>query len=562
MRIITDRAIQFSGQMITQVTSEINNLLLDSYRVSVMVADEPIIQTALRKPLEADIAQRFSTDLSMDTRLNFIQSSYRDEFFGFYVIGANGGKYKSNFYSVKAADLRDTDWYRKIIHSKEPVWFSTHKGSFAVETVGQLFVSVGFPIVDKASGRISGVVLIDIEEERFSKITGSRLGKTGYMFILDKNNNVVSYPNKSKVSLKIPLDLKTIKDTASFDRNSAVNIDGKNSIVLYKRSPVNGWRIVGVLPVNELTKESRMVGLIIAGLLLVLCLVALGAAWAIAGSVVDPIKKLISLMRKAEEGDLSVYMNVKYNDEVGQLGRSFNLMIGEIGKLMAKVYEEQQELRKAELKALQAQINPHFLYNTLDSIIWLSRAKRDEEVITMATALTKLFRIGISRGRDIISIQEEVEHSDSYLTIQHIRYKNKFSYEIAIPEELTKYQTLKLILQPLIENAIYHGIKMKREPGKIMITAREDEDCLIFEVSDTGIGMTREKLKALENTLKNSSGERLKSYGLKNVNERIKIYFGPEYGLTFFSEYGRGTKVEIKIPKILEVEESVKSSLG
>jgi Predicted signal transduction protein with a C-terminal ATPase domain len=562
VNIITDRAIQFSKQMVNQVTTETDNLLMDAYRVSVMVADDPTTQMVLRKPLDKDIAKRYSTDLIMDTRLNFIQSGYRNEFFGFYAVGANGSKYKSNFYSAKSSDLRATDWYQKIVRSKKPIWFRTHKGSFVVETLDQLLVSVGFPIIDKATGRTLGVVLIDVDEDLFSTITSSRLGKTGFMFIQDSQNNAISYPDKSLISLKIPTHKNARQWLANFRQNQYLIIDGHRSMVFYKASAVNDWKIVGVLPLSELTKEIRFVGLVITGMIIVVCFIALFIAWIIAGTIVNPIQKLIGLMRKAEEGDLSVTMNVKYNDEIGQLGKSFNVMIGEIGKLMDKVFEEQQEIRKAEFKALQAQINPHFLYNTLDSIIWLARSRRNDEVITMATALTKLFRVGLSRGKDIISIQEEIEHINSYLIIQHIRYKNKFTYEVSVPETLYRYKTLKLILQPIIENAIYHGIKLKRETGHISVRAYETGDCIIFEIKDSGIGMTEEALNALNNTLKDSQGEKLDSYGLRNVNERIKIYFGQDYGLRFTSRYGIGTDVEIKIPKILEVEESVKSSLG
>jgi two-component system sensor histidine kinase YesM len=562
VNIITDRAIQFSKQMINQVTGEIDNLLLDAYRVSVMVADDPTTQMVLRKPLQADIAKRYSTDLIMDTRLNFIQSSYRNEFFGFYAVGSNGSKYKSNFYSVKSRDLRQTNWYQKIIQSKKPVWFKTHNGSFVVETLDQLLVSVGFPIIDKATGKILGVVLIDIDEGLFSNITGSRLGKTGFMFIQDSQNNAITYPDKSVVSLKIPAQKNGWKWLSNFQKNQYLTINGHRSMVFYKASTVNDWKIGGVLPLSELTKESRVVGLVITGMCLVVCIIALFVAWIIAGTIVNPIEKLIFLMRKAEDGNLSVTMNVKYNDEIGQLGKSFNVMLGKISKLMDKVFEEQQEIRKAEFKALQAQINPHFLYNTLDSIIWLARSHRDDEVITMVGALTKLFRIALSRGQDIISIQEEIEHVNSYLTIQHIRYKNKFTYDVFVPESLYQYKILKLILQPIIENAIYHGIKMKREEGRISLRAYENGEFMVFEIQDTGIGMTEDTLNALNNTLKNNSGEKLESYGLRNVNERIKIYFGKDYGLSFTSEFGIGTKVEVKIPKIMEVENNAKSSLG
>ena len=559
--VIKERAIQFSGQMISQVASETNNLLQDAYKVAGMVSDDPTIQAVLRRPLDANQASRYSSDLTMDTRLTYIQSSYRNEFFGFYVIGANGGKYKSNFYSVKQSDLTDTAWYRKIVSFKKPVWFSTHMGSYAVQTVGQPLISVGFPIFDKASGKISGVVLIDFEEDIFSGITGSRHGKTGYMYILDRDDFVVSHPQKGFLAHKNPN--RKPHSIPNPSRSGSFMIQtGLHSIFIYQALPLTGWKIVGVLPMKELTKDSTMMGWIIAGVLCLICVSAFLAAWTVAGSVANPIKKLMHLMKRVEAGDLGVMMNVKYDDEIGQLGRSFNVMVGEIRKLMDKVYQEQRELRKAELKALQAQINPHFLYNTLDSIIWLSRAERSDDVVKMVTALTKLFRISLSRGRDIISVGEEIEHVRNYLIIQQIRYKNKFAYSIDLSEELYQYQTLKLILQPLVENAIYHGIKMKREPGCITISGKTQDNCIVFEIKDSGRGMTRTELAALENTLKNSFGEKMDSYGLKNVDERIKIFFGIDYGLTFFSEYGIGTRVEVRIPMILEGEENVKCSTG
>ena len=560
-RVIRERAAQFSGQMVKQVTGEVNNLLLDSYKVSAMVADDTLIQEVLRRPLDTDVAKQYSTDLMMDTRLAFIQSSYRNEFFGFYVIGTNGGKYKSNFYSAKSGRLTATDWFQMTVQSKGPVWFGSHRGSFAVETVGQPMVSVGFPIIDKASGRVSGVVLIDIEEGLISKLIGSRLGKTGYMYLVDHNHRVISHPDKTYLGIQVKRNDFTLSNIINAAGYEVIPKKIEQSIVM-KQTANNGWQLIGVLPIRELNKESWAVGWTIGWVLLCISGLAFIAAWAIARSVANPIKQLMELMKKVEAGDLSVSMDVQYQDEVSQLGHSFNVMIEEIKKLMDRVYWEQKELRKTELKALQAQINPHFLYNTLDSIIWLSRAKRYQDIDIMATALTRLFRIGISRGRDMIPIAEEIEHIRSYLTIQNIRYKNKFRYEIGVPEDLQAYKTIKLVLQPLVENAIYHGIKMKRETGRITVTAAESDGMIIFVVTDTGIGMTPQELTALENTLQNASGAKMESYGVKNVNERIKIFFGSDYGLTFHSEYGVGTRVEIRIPKIMEVEENVKSSLG
>ncbi|MCX8130614.1 MAG: sensor histidine kinase [Clostridia bacterium] len=562
LSIIKERAVDFSSQTVKRVTDETEKILLEAHKIAVMIANDPTIQEPLRIPQHEDISDRFSTDLKTDSRLSFIES-YSAGFYGFYVIGQNGGKYKSNYCSIKDEDLRKQDWFRKIINSSGPVWFGIHTDSYAVETAGQSFISVGLRIVDKASGQISGVVLIDIAVERFTEVTkDSKLGKTGYMFVVDEKKNEVQGRNDKLVSQTLnEMEKKYLKS----DRGATgyfVESFGEKSIVIYNTSLLTGWKTIGIVPMNELTKDSRELGYIIAVLTLMICVFAILSAWYNAATVANPIRKLMLLMKKVEDGDLSVSMNVKYDDEIGRLGRSFNVMIQKIGTLMERVYKEQKELRKAELKALQAQINPHFLYNTLDSIIWMVRANRNEEVIKMVTSLTKLFRIGISRGKDIITIKEEIEHINSYLTIQNIRYKSKFDYEVKIDESLYRYKTLKLILQPLVENAIYHGIKEKRGQGFISITSREEEKSIVLKVEDDGIGMTEEKIGKLKNTLSNSGGETMDSYGVRNVDERIKIFFGSEYGLVFESKPGVGTRVEVTIPKLSEVEDVVKGTIG
>ena len=555
-------AIQYSTQMIEQTSGKIDDFLLEAYKIGNMIAEDPSIQEPLRRPLDEDIAKQYSTDLTIDSKLNFTASS-RNNFFGFYVVGANGAKYKSNYCSVRSGDLRETDWYKQIVESAKPVWFSTHVDSFAVETIGQSFVTVGLPIIDKASGKIAGVALVDVEERVvFNNIMVSKLGKTGFMFIEDSNKKVVSSSNDQITAENLPkIDLSD-KDKIIYNWSPVKNKTGDRYIYSGRISPLTGWKFIGLIPTSELSKDSIVVGRIMIFMLIIICILGFVAVWEIAGSVANPVRKLIGLMKMAEEGDLSVEMNVRYNDEIGQLGKSFNIMIKKISNLMDKVYEEQKKLRKAELKALQAQINPHFLYNTLDSVIWMSRAKNNEDVIEMVTALAKLFRIGLSRGKDLISIKEEVEHVNSYLTIQHIRYRNKFSYEVIVPEELHEYKTVKLILQPIVENAIYHGVKNKREKGHISVTGRDCGEFIIFEVSDNGLGMNDEQLKLLKDMLENINSNKIKSLGVKNVSERIKMLFGCDFGLTFYSEYNKGTMVEIKIPKVLEVEDNAKGNVG
>ncbi len=552
--VLTERSVQFSTQMISQIVSETNNLIADAYKVAGMVADDNLIQKTLRQPLHTDISLRYSNDLMIDTHLAYIQSNFRNEFFGFYVIGANGGKYKSNFYSTKKETLKETAWYQEVIRTKKPVWFSTHHDSFVVETIDEPLISLGYPIIDKANGSIVGVVIIDIESTLLTKITGTRLGKLGYTCLLNNSNQILAHHDPTMILKKIPLGRLPTNNKVKYTLNFTTTLSGQKNMVIYQNLSIPGWKCVGILSKHALTNDSSVMGLIIIIILIIISIIAVFATWTIAGSVVTPLRRMMELMKLVEAGDLSVTMKVKYDDEIGQLGKSFNLMIEEIKNLMSKVHKEHQALRKAELKALQAQINPHFLYNTLDSIIWLSRAGRNQDVQTMVTALTKLFRIGISRGHEIITLSEELEHVRSYLLIQQIRYQSKLSFTIDLPEALGSYQVLKLILQPLVENAIYHGIKLKKEPGMISISVSALANDLLIEIADTGRGMTPEELIALKNTLENQPGVKLDSYGVKNVHERIKIYFGDDYGLSFSSQFEIGTKVTIKIPQLVEVD--------
>ena len=221
-------------------------------------------------------------------------------------------------------------------------------------------------------------------------------------------------------------------------------------------------------------------------------------------------------------------------------------MVRRIQKLMEQVRQEEITLRKTELKALQAQINPHFLYNTLDAIAWLCEEGRNKDAEDMVTSLAKLFRISISKGHELITIEKEIQHAQSYLRIETFRYKNQFTYTFDVDENCLGYLCNKITLQPIIENAIYHGLNRMVDEGEITIRIREDGDDIILSVEDNGIGMTEEQCQEI---LRKEPGDRT-GIGIKNVNDRIKIYFGEEYGLTITSELDEGTCVDIRMPKV------------
>jgi len=282
---------------------------------------------------------------------------------------------------------------------------------------------------------------------------------------------------------------------------------------------------------------------------------AVVAAWSLSRSIYTPIKKLHDVTTTITKNDLQALMTSDNVDEITELGMSFNIMIGKIKELLDSKIKEQENLKKAELRALQAQINPHFLYNTLDTIIWMAESKKTDQVVQIVTALSSFFRISLSKGMDWITIGEEIERIKSYLTIQKMRYHDILDFKIEVDEDVAENTILKLILQPLVENALYHGIKNKRQGGTISVRARRrDDNEILLEVEDDGIGFTPQKLARLRAELEDDSGEiKMESgYGIGNVNNRIRLYYGKQYGLSIESEYSTGTCVTLVIPAKME----------
>lgn len=277
------------------------------------------------------------------------------------------------------------------------------------------------------------------------------------------------------------------------------------------------------------------------------------AAWIISASIYIPIKKLHDVTTTITGEDLQTLVTNHNVDEITELGISFNIMISRIRELLNAKLREQENLKKAELKALQAQINPHFLYNTLDTIVWLAESNKSDQVIEIVRALSSFFRIALNKGKEWISLEQELEHVRSYLTIQKMRYRDILEYRLEVEEAVLDSTILKLTLQPLVENALYHGIKTKRNGGVIVVQARQiDEDKVLLTVQDDGVGFTPYKLAQIQALLVKegdvvSRGEG--GFGLENVNKRIQLYYGKSYGLSIESHYRSGTAVSLIIPR-------------
>ena len=303
---------------------------------------------------------------------------------------------------------------------------------------------------------------------------------------------------------------------------------------------------------DTLQKQIGRFMVVCSILIAVLIAVVAVSAVMIVSGILQPIRQLNSVTEKIAQGDFNARAQVNSDDEVAELAVSFNKMAGNMQSLIDKVKEDERKMRKADLRLLQEQIQPHFLYNTLDTIVWLIESNEPDEAVTMVVTLSDFFREILSKGKEFISIKEEEKHISSYLQIQEMRYRDILEYDIQLDQVIYKYQILKLTLQPVVENALYHGIKYKRAKGCIHIHGEKEGDIIRLTVRDDGVGMDEEELEQLRQQIEKPCQETERGFGLANVNERIHMYFGYEYGMKIESEKGKGTTVEIVIPAILE----------
>ena len=390
------------------------------------------------------------------------------------------------------------------------------------------------------AGKWEKWVAVDISCTNISSyINGIGIGQRGYCFLEDTNGNIVYHPQQQLIYS----DLKQ-ENTALIS-----NLDDGSHVIgtmIYTVQTLASGSVVGVSFVQEIiTDNLREIARLLALAAIAIVAATLAVSFLFSRVLSRPIHDLISAMAQFEKNaDNFVYEPVSGVREVQNLSSSFAHMVRKIQQLMATVRAEEVNLRKTELRALQAQINPHFLYNTLDSISWMCERGKNQEAVVMVNALAQLFRISISKGHELIPIRSEVQHAKSYLQIQSVRYKDQFSYRFEVDESCLDYLCNKITLQPIIENAIYHGINGLVDEGEIVIRIESQGDDILATVEDNGVGMEKEQIDAIFRRSDSKSG-----IGIKNVNDRLKIWFGEAYGITIESVPDEGTRVIVRMPK-------------
>lgn len=395
-----------------------------------------------------------------------------------------------------------------------------------------------------------GILLVDMNyssiEQMFEKVNERG---SGYVYLIDSDGEIIYHP-KQKAIFGGLVEENNITAASYDDGAHMEKFRGSERAVVVKTVGYTGWKIVSVVPATELAAPyNQLRAFMMIVITLAVFLIVFGNI-IISKIVTDPIHHLEDSLKSIEDGRLEaeeVYIGGSH--EIRHLGRTIRSLVVQMHDLMDERVKEQKEKRKSELNALQAQINPHFLYNTLDSIVWMIEAEKYPEAISMITSLASLFRISLSKGNNIITIRDEITHARNYLSIQKVRYKNKFEANIDIDPKIEDCVTIKLIIQPLIENAIYHAVGDLDDEGAIDIKGYEKDGDIYIEVRDNGMGIPEDVLENLLTERTKSTGKG-SGIGLWNINQRINLYFKNDYGLTLESELDEGTTAIIHLPKM------------
>lgn len=446
----------------------------------------------------------------------------------------------------------DEEWFVNALNKTENIHFTLphvqkmfEKGDNSYNWVISMSRAVEITVGGSTE---QAVLLIEMAyqglEEVLDEVT---LGNGGYIYLMDSNGDIIWHPKFELIASGRVKENNLV--AAGYDDGSREEIfNGTRQTVVTKTVGYTGWKLVGVIKGTGISLNMLKTRLFIVFVILLIIFIVILINSYISFRVTNPIRELEKSVKELEEGNLDadIYMGGSY--EVQHLGKSVQDMKFRIKGLMQDIVNEHEEKRKSEFDSLQAQINPHFLYNTLDIIVWQIENEKQSEAVHTVTALARFFRLSLGKGKNIVTVRDEIDHVKNYLMIQHMRFKNKFDYEFDIAEDVLELPSLKLMLQPLVENAIYHGMEFMDGDGMIMVKAWRKEDELYLSVADNGLGMTEDKVEMILTGKSTSGNGRGSGIGVKNVNERIKLYFGEAYGLTIDSEPDEGTTVIIHLP--------------
>ena len=530
---------------------------LEDYLVSMRQISDAVYYNVVK---ESDFLDEES---SIQKGMNLLYEANRDNLRSIAIYNNYGSLMAAEPVASQKEDPNVTKqtWYQNAMEEMENMHFSTPhiQNLFDDGTMGYYWVISLSRAVELTEGGDSrtGVLLVDMDYSSISRMMDQiNTANSGqYFYLCDSNGEIIYHPRQVQISDGI---VQENNQTAADYKEGIYDekFSGEHRKVLVNTVSYTGWKLVGVIPYSTFTHGMLNIRYFIMMLILLMAMMLAFVNRMVSVWISSPILKLNDSVKDYEAGE-EPRIYIGGSQEIRHLGYSIQKSYEKIDDLMKKIVLEQNERRKSELDALQSQINPHFLYNTLESITWMVEGEKNDEAAFMITQLAKFFRISLSKGRTVISIKDELQHAQSYMNIQKVRYKNTFSVMFDVEEEVYSCCTVKLILQPILENAISYGVSAMDEGGEIRVTGRKEKGRIILTVADNGIGMSREEAEfaLTDNTRVPKRGS---GVGLVNVNNRIQLLFGKEYGLKIESEPDEGTAVSVIIPAVPYTEENRK----
>ena len=545
---------RFSDQLTDEVQKE-NQILMnqvsrsvDSYLRGMMKLSDAIYYSVVKN---TDISEP-----SIGSQMKLLYDSNVDSLENIALFSREGELLKA----VPAArlktdlDVTQEEWFQETLKKTENLHFSLPHVQYIFDNAeGQYHwvISVSRAVEITQGAYVSqGVLLLDIRYSSLEQLLNSvALGNAGYIYLIGDDGKLIYHPKNQLIdSGRVQ---ENHRETVNWRDGIHEEIfQGEKRFVTVKTVGYTGWKLVGITPAKGISFSGVKTRLFIVFVILLILFLLVLINYYISSRITNPIHELENSVGELEDGNLEAEISIKGSYEIQHLGRSITSMAQQIQVLMKDIVAEHESKRKSEFDTLQSQINPHFLYNTLDIIVWMIENEQKSEAVKVVTALARFFRISLSRGKSIIRVSDELEHVRNYLMIQHMRFKNKFTYQIQADDDVLEMASLKLMLQPLVENAIYHGMEFMDGDGEILIRASKKGDELLFSIEDNGLGMCPEQVERLLTDTSHVPSRRGSGIGVRNVNERIRLYFGEDYGLEIDSEPDEGTRIYIHLPVV------------
>lgn len=543
---VKKQSIEENTQLVNQVELNLTNYLRNMMRISDSLYYNIIKDTDFSKE-------------NVDGEMTILYEANKDNLVSIACFENNGSFVASAPVSTlkNDVDITQQGWFIKALNKPENLHFSSsHVQNMFVDSNNRYYwvISLSRGVELTKNGNTSGgILVVDMNfssvEHLFTKVNA---GDRCYMYLMNREGEIIYHPRQNLIYSELSDENNEVAVSYE-DGTHTEEFRGQKRIVVVKTVGYTGWKIVSVIPEEELFEDSNQINVVWVTVLAIAILMMIAVNQYISTTITRPINRLEDSVKQLElHNPQNIY--VGGSTEIQHLGRSIRSMVAQMQELMDDVVKEQREKRKNELDALQSQINPHFLYNTLDSIIWMIECERYEEAIAMVTALANLFRISLSKGKTIITIAEEFMHAKNYSSIQMVRFKNKFEVSFLLDDKIKEYPITKLVIQPILENAMYYGMETMDDDGEILVSGYEKNGEIYIDIIDNGMGMSPEQVENLLTDKHKYVRKRGSGIGLRNVDQRIKLYFGEEYGLAIKSEPDVGTKVTIHLPMRMEVD--------